>query len=80
VAGQGSRGCRARRERGRARAAGQGRRLIEERRNGHLDKAARAVAAATAEVDKLAPKYYSVLPSNTHWETQSTVPRSASFS
>uniref|UniRef100_A0A0A9CIB1 BAG domain-containing protein n=1 Tax=Arundo donax TaxID=35708 RepID=A0A0A9CIB1_ARUDO len=32
------------------------RRLIEERRNGHLEKAARAVAAVTAEVDKLAPK------------------------
>jgi hypothetical protein len=34
------------------------RRLIEERRNGHLEKAARAVAAVTAEVDKLAPKVY----------------------
>ncbi|AQK80106.1 protein binding protein [Zea mays] len=32
------------------------RRLIEERRNGHLQKAASAVAAVTAEVDKLAPK------------------------
>ncbi|KAF8662227.1 hypothetical protein HU200_056429 [Digitaria exilis] len=32
------------------------RRLIEERRNGHLEKAARAVASVTAEVDKLAPK------------------------
>ncbi|KAL6606547.1 hypothetical protein ACP70R_042200 [Stipagrostis hirtigluma subsp. patula] len=32
------------------------RRLIEERRNGHLEKAAKAVAAVTAEVDKLAPK------------------------
>ncbi|XP_066370037.1 BAG family molecular chaperone regulator 1-like [Miscanthus floridulus] len=32
------------------------RRLIEERRNGHLEKAARAVAAVTAGVDKLAPK------------------------
>ncbi|XP_066382961.1 BAG family molecular chaperone regulator 1-like [Miscanthus floridulus] len=32
------------------------RRLIEERRNGHLEKAARAVAAVAAEVDKLAPK------------------------
>ncbi|CAN6166381.1 unnamed protein product [Urochloa humidicola] len=32
------------------------RRLIEQRRNGHLEKAARAVAAVTAEVDKLAPK------------------------
>ncbi|KAJ1257730.1 hypothetical protein BS78_10G019000 [Paspalum vaginatum] len=32
------------------------RRLIEERRNGHLEKAARAVADVTAEVDKLAPK------------------------
>jgi len=32
------------------------RRLIEERRNGHLEKAAKAVAAVTAEVNKLAPK------------------------
>ncbi|KAL6861444.1 hypothetical protein ACP4OV_017144 [Aristida adscensionis] len=32
------------------------RRLIEERRNGHLEKAAKAVAAVAAEVDKLAPK------------------------
>ncbi|TKW19364.1 hypothetical protein SEVIR_4G015700v4 [Setaria viridis] len=32
------------------------RRLIEQRRNGHLEKAAKAVAAVTAEVDKLAPK------------------------
>ncbi|XP_062227902.1 BAG family molecular chaperone regulator 3-like [Phragmites australis] len=32
------------------------RRLIEERRNGHLEKAVKAVAAVTAEVDKLAPK------------------------
>ncbi|KAG8094057.1 hypothetical protein GUJ93_ZPchr0012g20191 [Zizania palustris] len=32
------------------------RRLIEERRNGRLEKAAKAVAAVTAEVDKLAPK------------------------
>ncbi|CAN6215331.1 unnamed protein product, partial [Urochloa humidicola] len=32
------------------------RRLIEQRRNGHLEKAARAVADVTAEVDKLAPK------------------------
>ena len=36
------------------------RRLIEERRNGHLEKAARAVAAVTAEVDKLAPKVLTV--------------------
>ncbi|WVZ82805.1 hypothetical protein U9M48_030025 [Paspalum notatum var. saurae] len=36
------------------------RRLIEERRNGHLEKAARAVAAVTAEVDKLAPKVASL--------------------
>jgi len=34
------------------------RRLIEERRNGHLEKAARAVAAVTAGVDKLAPKVH----------------------
>jgi len=32
------------------------RRLIEERRNGHLERAAKAVAAVTAEVNKLAPK------------------------
>ncbi|GJN01085.1 hypothetical protein PR202_ga18320 [Eleusine coracana subsp. coracana] len=32
------------------------RRLIEERRNGHLEKAAKAVTMVTAEVDKLAPK------------------------
>uniref|UniRef100_A0A0D9WL90 Ubiquitin-like domain-containing protein n=1 Tax=Leersia perrieri TaxID=77586 RepID=A0A0D9WL90_9ORYZ len=32
------------------------RRLIEERRNGHLAKASKALAAVTAEVDKLAPK------------------------
>ncbi|XP_062233730.1 BAG family molecular chaperone regulator 3-like [Phragmites australis] len=32
------------------------RRLIEERRNGHLEKAAKAVSAVTAEVDKVAPK------------------------
>ncbi|KAF0902393.1 hypothetical protein E2562_016232 [Oryza meyeriana var. granulata] len=36
------------------------RRLIEERRNGHLEKAAKAVAAVTAEVDKLAPKVASL--------------------
>jgi hypothetical protein len=44
------------------------RRLIEERRNGHLEKAARAVAAVTAEVDKLAPKVLLLLllPSSTH--------------
>lgn len=36
------------------------RRLIEERRNGHLEKAAKAVASVTAEVDKLAPKVPSV--------------------
>jgi hypothetical protein len=40
------------------------RRLIEERRNGHLEKAAKAVAAVTAEVDKLAPK---VRPSLRRW-------------
>jgi len=32
------------------------RRIIGERRSGHLQKTARAVAAVTAEVDKLAPK------------------------
>ncbi|KAM0879492.1 hypothetical protein ACQ4PT_034202 [Festuca glaucescens] len=32
------------------------RRLIEERRQGHLQKAAKAVAAVAAEVDKIAPK------------------------
>ncbi|GJN29871.1 hypothetical protein PR202_gb18132 [Eleusine coracana subsp. coracana] len=36
------------------------RRLIEERRNGHLEKAAKAVAMVTAEVDKLAPKVASL--------------------
>jgi len=38
------------------------RRLIEERRNGHLEKAARAVAAVAAEVDKLAPKVHLAIP------------------
>jgi hypothetical protein len=32
------------------------RRLIEERRQGHLQKAAKAIAAVAAEVDKIAPK------------------------
>ena len=38
------------------------RRLIEERRNGHLEKAARAIAAVTAGVDKLAPKVHLAIP------------------
>jgi len=49
------------------------RRLIEERRNGRLEKAAKAVAAVAAEVDKLAPK---VRPS----VTRIAHPKIASFS
>jgi hypothetical protein len=44
------------------------RRLIEERRNGHLEKAGKAVAAVAAEVDKLAPKVRIVLISRAESE------------
>jgi hypothetical protein len=44
------------------------RRLIEERRNGQLEKAGKAVAAVAAEVDKLAPKVRIVLISRAESE------------
>jgi hypothetical protein len=44
------------------------RRLIEERRNGQIEKAGKAVAAVAAEVDKLAPKVRIVLISRAESE------------